>query len=78
MDIKKEIKPVAVNKEYTTANYSKGDIEKLITEDLKSKGHNVEKISFNTDWKYVSDEWGMNSHPTTSFEGATVELTGKE
>lgn len=55
-------------------NYSIEDIRNLIRRDLEIKGYKAGSISFKTDYKYVSDEWGMNRSLTTAFNGAVVEL----
>lgn len=54
--------------EKTIAKYSKEDIKELIKSDLISKGFEVEDINIITDYKYKSDEWGMNSHLVTDLE----------
>ena len=63
--------------EIQIANYSAEDIKKLIISDMHKHGHEVavENISFVTDWKTVSDEWGMNSHNVTTFNGAKIKLS---
>lgn len=57
------------------ANYSEADIEKLIAEDLKKKGHKIKKISFDISSKSDYDEWGMNPVRIDKLEGAIVELS---
>ena len=39
---------------------------------MKKRGLSPGPIVFNTDYKYETDDWGMNSHMITSFHGATV------
>ena len=67
--IEKTIKIARINKE---------DIKDLIIEYLNEafgiKDVQRNNIYFNTNWKYASDEWGMNRTIVTSFEGITVEL----
>lgn len=67
--IEKTIKIARINKE---------DIKDLIIEYLNEafgiKNVRRDKIYFNTNWKYISDEWGMNRTIVTSFDGITVEL----
>lgn len=60
------------------ARISKKDIEEMVIDYLEEafdiKGIERSKIFFNTKWKYISDEWGMNRTIVTSFDGITVEL----
>jgi len=74
MKIENETKNIEVTKEIIKAVYSEIDIKNLILADLKSQGYNVQAILFKTNYKYVSDEWGMNCHSVTEFCGAEVLL----
>ena len=60
------------------ARISKEDMQDMIIEYLSEVFdiHNLDrsKIKFNTSWKYVTDEWGMNRMVATTFDGVTVEL----
>ena len=60
------------------ARISKDDIKDMVIEYLEEafeiKDIQRDKIFFNTSYKYVSDEWGMNRSLVTIFEGVTVEL----
>ena len=78
MNIEKTVMPIATAVEKVTAKYSRENIKELILADLKKQGiHAVgAKVGFNTDYKYVTDEWGMNSHLMCEFLGATVDITG--
>ena len=71
-----EIKTITTKKEYVVeelmVKYTPEDIIKLIQTDLESKGFVLNNISFKTESKYVSDEWGMDRHQTTNFVGAEV------
>lgn len=42
--------------------------------DLEFNGHNAKTVRFETDYKTVSDEWGMNSHTVSYLKGAVAEL----
>lgn len=63
--------------EIQIANYSTDDIKRLILSDLEKQGHTTElsNILFVTNWKYVSDEWGMNTHVVTTFDGARANIS---
>lgn len=52
--------------------YSVGDIESLIREDLNKHDITAKDILFNTEFKYIEDEWGMNRHPVSCFKSVTV------
>ena len=74
--IKKEHSFVTETK---TATFSKNDIEKIILSHL-CRDYNIDgaKIFFNTEWKYVTDDWSVNRVIETTFKGVTVELPGEE
>lgn len=78
MNIEKTMMPIATAVEKVTAKYSRENIKELILADLEKQGiHAVGlKIWFDTDYKYVADEWGMNGHLMCEFLGATVDITG--
>lgn len=67
-----------IEKTIRIARINKEDIKDLIIEYLNEafgiKNVQRSKIYFNTNWKYISDEWGMNRTIVTSFDGVTVEL----
>jgi len=67
-----------IEKTIRIARINKEDIKDLIIEYLNEafgiKNVQRSKIYFNTNWKYISDEWGMNRTIVTSFDGITVEL----
>ena len=71
---KKTIIKEVVERTVLEYHYSKEDVEELIVADLKSKGYKPNEVKFKTDYKYVSDEWGMNAHPATVFKGAVIEV----
>ena len=54
--------------------YSREDIENLIKKDLEEHGLKAYEITFQTDYKYAEDEWGMNRHLKTIFNGATIKF----
>jgi len=60
------------------ARINKDDIKDMVVEYLDEafeiKDIQRDKIFFNTSYKYVYDEWGMNRSIVTIFEGVTVEL----
>ena len=60
------------------ARISKEDIADMIIKHLSEafdiRNLDRSKIKFNTSWKYVTDEWGMNRVVATTFDGAIVEL----
>ena len=70
-EIATEVKSIEFS---SIAFYSKEDIAKLILDDLKDKASFVGEMQFKTDWKYKSDEWGMNQFVATEFKGVLVEL----
>lgn len=72
MKVEKVNKIIEIEQQETIVTYDKSDIEQLILKDMREQGLEVKDISFITDYKYVSDEWGMNPHTTTVFNGATV------
>ena len=74
--IKKEYSFVTETK---TGTFSKNDLEKIILSHLMCRHYNIDgaKIFFDTEWKYVTDEWGMNRVIVTTFKGATVEFPGE-
>lgn len=74
------LKEKIINKteiEIQIASYSVDDIKRLIISDMNKQGYETTAtdISFVTDWKNVSDEWGMNTHTVTAFEGAKVRIS---
>lgn len=75
MKVEKIIKKHTIEYEELMMRYEKSDIEDMITRDVEDKGYLVDRIEFKTDWKYVSDEWGMNSSPVSSFHGIEVYVT---
>lgn len=52
--------------------YSQEDIEQLIRKDLQEQGYKTKSITFITDSKYKSDEWGMNNYLSTYLKGVNV------
>lgn len=74
MEIKTEKVVVQQKVEKTVIKYRPEEIKELIKKDLLSKGYNTTNIKFITDWKNVSDEWGMNSYTTSVFDGAEIEF----
>jgi len=77
MKISKENIITRTEKEVQIANYSADDIKILIISDMNKQGREtaITDISFVTDWKNVSDEWGMNTHTVTTFLGAKVKVS---
>ena len=77
--MKIESKPITreIKSEVQIANYSEDDIKRLIALDLEKQGYKAElsDISFVTAWHYESDDWGMNRHTVTTFEGAKVKIS---
>lgn len=75
MEIVKENIQVKTERKIQIANYSADDIKRLIVSDMNKQGHEttIADISFVTDWKNVSDEWGMGTHTVTTFDGAKVK-----
>ena len=75
--IKKEHSFVTETK---TATFSKNDLEKIILSHLMCRGYNIDgvKIFFDTEWRYVTDDWGMTRVIVTTFKGVTVEFQGEE
>jgi len=55
--------------EDTLVSYTQEDIQQLIIMDLLNKGYEVDKLSFKTDYKYKTDEWGMNQRVVPYFQG---------
>ena len=76
MKILKENITMHTEREIQIANYSAEDIKRLIVSDMNRQGYEttIADISFVTDWKNVSDEWGMNTHTVTMFDGAKVKV----
>ena len=76
MEIVKENIQVKTEREIQIANYSADDIKRLIVSDMNKQGYEttITDISFVTDWKNVSDEWGMGIHTVTTFDGAKVKV----
>ncbi|MFA5208442.1 MAG: hypothetical protein WC428_07415 [Candidatus Paceibacterota bacterium] len=76
MKILKENITMHTEREIQIANYSAEDIKRLIVSDMNKQGYEttIADISFVTDWKNVSDEWGMNTHTVITFNGAKVKV----
>ena len=74
MEIKTEKVVRKQEVEKTVIKYRPEEIKELIKQDLLSRGYTATSIKFTTDWKNVSDEWGMNSYTTTVFNGAEIEF----
>ena len=76
MKILKENITMHTEREIQIANYSAEDIKRLIVSDMNRQGYEttIADISFVTDWKNASDEWGMNTHTVTIFDGAKVRV----
>lgn len=74
MEIKTEKVVVQKEVEKTVIKYRPEEIKELIKQDLLSKGYTATNVRFLTDYKNVSDEWGMNSHMTSIFNGAEIEF----
>jgi len=76
MKIDKKAIKTHIEKEIQVASYSADDIRKLIALDIEKQGYKVDLsgISFITKWRYVSDEWGMNTTIVTTFDGAKAEV----
>lgn len=76
MNIQTKTIKTEIEKEVKIAVYSAEDIKKLIANDIEKNGDKVSlsDISFATNWKYVSDEWGMNAHMVAVFEGAEAKV----
>lgn len=74
MNIENTQVPIAVTKTEIKAKYSAEDIVELIVKDLETKGYKVigNRVLFETTYKHVADEWGMNSHVATLLKGATA------
>lgn len=74
-----KIEVVKKKKEYeveeTIMKYSPLEIRELIGRDLSSQRLRVTDISFDTGYKYVYDEWGMNKSLTSYFVGITVTVS---
>ena len=75
MKVEKIIIKHTIEYEELMMQYEKSDIEDMITRDVEYKGYLVDRIEFKTDWKHVSDEWGMNNSPVSSFHGIEVYVT---
>ena len=77
MEIKKENIKIHTEREIQIANYSADDIKRLIVSDMNKQGYEttIADVSFATDWKNVSDEWGMGAHTVTTFDGAKVKVS---
>ncbi len=58
--------------EETLVRYSQEDVEQLIRKDLQEHGYKTKSITFITDTKYKSDEWGMNTYRSTYLKGVNV------
>ena len=57
------------------ASFSREYIKSLVEEELKKCGFEAKgRWCFETDYKYVSDEWGMNTHVVTTFKGVSVDV----
>lgn len=73
MDIKKVNSKEQIAVEETIISYTKEDIEQLIRADLFKQGYEAKSINMITTYKYVTDEWGMNSYLTTCLLGAQIK-----
>ena len=76
MNIESKLIKETVGRTATYATYTRKDIEKLILDDLASRGVKTidSKVSLLTTSKYVEDEWGMNRYLQTSFDKAIVAV----
>ncbi len=74
MEIKTEKVVVKQEIKKTVIKYRPEEIKELIKQDLLSKGYTATNVRFLADYKYVSDEWGMNSHIVSIFDGAEIEF----
>ena len=76
MNIESKLIKETVGRTATYATYTRKDIEKLILDDLASRGIKTidSKVSLLTTSKYVEDEWGMNRYLQTSFDKAIVAV----
>ena len=56
--------------------FDKKDIEEMIIEKIEAEGYETKgcAVIFNTKWKYVEDEWGMNRRPVSEFLDIQVNL----
>lgn len=72
MEIIKTVRKVTTDIEVKSIRYSEEAIKKLVTKDIISKGHEIDGININVDYKYVSDEWGMNRFGKGVFNSVEV------
>ena len=51
-------------------------LKKIICDALSAEGFTVfpEDVLYKTSYQYASDEWGMNRHLVTCFEGVTATI----
>ena len=56
--------------------FSKDEIEKIILEKVSAGGFDVNGaiVIFNTKYRYIEDEWGMNRYLTSEFIDIQVNL----
>ena len=54
----------------------KDEIKEIILEKIASEGFDTSRatVAFNTKWKYVEDEWGMNRYPISQFIDIQIKL----
>jgi len=76
MNIERKTIKETVGRTIAHATYTRNDIEKLILDDLASRGIKTidSKVSLLTTYKYVDGEGGMNRYLQTSFDKATVAI----
>lgn len=69
-----EIEKKLIQKEII--RFDKQDIEDMILEKIRAQGYETKgcTVIFNTNWKYVLDEWGMNRRPISEFIDIQVNL----
>lgn len=80
MNIESKTIKETVGRTVAYATYTRNDIEKLILDDLASRGIKTidSNVSLLTTYKYVEDEWGMNRYLQTSFDKAMVAIEADE
>ena len=74
MKVETLIKTESVKTEQQIVRYADKEIEALILADIQCNGFKGKSVKFDTDYGYVSDEWGMNNHIDSWLKGAVVEL----
>lgn len=74
MKVETLTKTESVKTEQQIVRYTDKEIEALILADIQRNGFKGKLVKFDTDYGYVSDEWGMNSHITSWLKGAVIEL----